>query len=51
MVGGGTASGAAGEVHHLDLTINKKPIGRLSGSRDAVRNIVEALNEVARGTK
>lgn len=49
--GGGVAPGApAGQVVHLDLSLNKKALGRVSGSRDAVRNLVAMLNEVAKGT-
>ncbi len=49
FVGGG-ASAPTGQVHHVDLSFNKRPIGRLSGPRDVVRGLLDALDEVSRGT-
>ncbi len=39
-----------GDTTNLNLTINGKKLGRVSGARDTVRGLVKALNEVARGT-
>lgn len=49
---GGLVSGGAGagDVQHLELSFNRRPIGRVTGSRDTVRALVEALTEVSRAT-
>lgn len=47
---GGDEYGMGGDTTHLNLTINGKKLGRVSGARATVRGLVSALNEVARGT-
>jgi len=44
------ASANDGPVMSLDLSFNRKSVGRVSGSRDTVRGLVGALKEVSRGT-
>lgn len=45
------AAPTGGDVQRteLHLTFNKKPVGRVTGSRDTIHNLVNALNEVSGG--
>lgn len=47
---GGGGAGAEGETTSVNLTINGRETGRLSGSRASVQNLVDSLHEIARQT-
>lgn len=47
-VAGALSGGQGGDVEKLDLTLNQRNIGVLSGSRDTVQNLVDALTEMSR---
>jgi len=49
-VGGGGGSAPAGDTMSLNLTINGRETGTLSGSRASVQNLVDSLHEIARQT-
>lgn len=42
--------GKALEVTELSLVFNSKPVGRVTGSRDSIHNLVSALTDISRGT-
>lgn len=48
--GGVSTSGGTGESMTVNLTLNGRQIGGLSGSRSSVMGLVDALHEVARQT-
>jgi hypothetical protein len=50
--GSDSAFGAksAGNSVSLNLSFNGKKLGKVSGSRESVRNITNALQELSRGT-
>lgn len=50
MLGGaGPSSGVPGPETTLNLSFNGRPVGRLSGSRDTVRALTDALKTVSKG--